>query len=274
MFDAFYALLFGAVQGITEFFPISSSAHLLFLHRVIPLSFANELAFDVALHVGTLGALLLVFWKDIARYSIAFFRWATKRSIGADADLRMAWWLLLGTVPAVVVGVVAGNVIESVLRSTLLAAVVLVGVGLLFFPAEKLATKARSLEHLTWKDALVIGCAQALALVPGVSRSGITLLAGFGRGMTREAAARFSFLLAIPVVFVAGIKEGYTLLQTGVVHEDIAALVVGLVSSLVVGFIVIRYFLRFVRTHTLLPFAWYRIVAGVFVLGIIAMQLF
>lgn len=272
MFDAFYAVLYGAVQGITEFFPVSSSAHLLFLHRVIPLSFVNELAFDVALHIGTLGALVLVFWKDIARYSIAFFRGVTKRGAPRDSDWRMAWWLILGTIPAGVVGLVGGSTIESVFRSSLLAALVLIGVGALFFPVEKLAAKTRNLEHLTWKDSLLIGCAQALALIPGVSRSGITLLTGFARGMTREAAARFSFLLAIPIVFFAGVKEVWDVAHAGLAHEDILPLVVGFITSTVVGFLVIKYFLRFVRTRTLLPFAWYRIALGLGVLVVIALE--
>jgi len=263
MIDQLYAFLYGVVQAITEFLPISSSGHLLLLHEVLPVSFSNELAFDVALHVGTLCALVAVFYRDIAKYSIALVRSFSKWELKTDPDQRVAWWIVVGTIPAAVIGAFAGDSIETFFRSPFLVAWLLIGVGALFFPIEKLSAKTKSLEGMSRFDAVLIGCAQVLAFIPGVSRSGITMLTAFGRGMTREAAARFSFLLSIPIVFLAGAKNGYDVVQSGITGTEALTMAIGLIGAAVAGIVVIKYFLKFVRNHTLIPFAWYRIALGV-----------
>ncbi|MFC1687401.1 undecaprenyl-diphosphate phosphatase [Patescibacteria group bacterium] len=273
MLDIIYSLFFGAIQGITEFFPISSSGHLVLFHEVVPLTLGDSLAFDVALHVGTLGALVLVFRKEITLYSIAFFRSFSKWNVREDVNQRISWFLVLATIPSIIVGLLANDIIESLFRNTLLVAILLIGVGLLFFPIEKLSRKNRSIKNLTFKDALWIGLAQVLAFMPGVSRSGITLLVGFGRDLTREAAARFSFLLAIPIVFIAGAKKVYDLTQVSITSSELISLAIGFVASLLVGFAVIKYFLRFVRNHSLIPFAWYRIALGAAVIVLLILNL-
>ncbi|HCM67570.1 MAG: undecaprenyl-diphosphatase UppP [Candidatus Kerfeldbacteria bacterium RIFCSPLOWO2_01_FULL_48_11] len=274
MFDILYSLLYGIVQAATEFFPVSSSGHLVLLHEVIHLDIADNLAFDVALHLGTLAALILVFWKDISNYSIAFFASFSKWNFTGDADQRLSWLIIAGTVPALVIGVLIAESADSLLRSPLLVATLLIGVGMLFFPVEKLSSKSRDLSALSLKDAIWIGIAQVLAFIPGVSRSGSTLLMGLGRGMTREAAARFSFLLAIPVIFIAGAKKMYDLFQAGIVSSEIGMLIAGFIASMVVGFAVIKYFLKFVKKHSLIPFAWYRIAVGLLTLVIIVVKFF
>lgn len=267
MIDVLISIVYGIVQAATEFFPVSSSGHLVLLHRFLPLSAGGDLAFDVALHLGTLAALISVFYRDVRGYSIAFFKSFTNWDVRNDPQQRLSWYLVVGTIPALVIGIVIGDVAESLLRSTFLVAFLLISVGLLFFPVEKLSKKNRSLEDLTLRDILWIGAAQALAFIPGVSRSGITLLTGFGRGLTREAAARYSFLLAIPVTFLAGIKGIIDLASAGITSQQLGVVAVGLVTSCVVGIAVIRFFLTFVRTRTLIPFAWYRIALGVAVLA-------
>ncbi|MFH1235414.1 MAG: undecaprenyl-diphosphatase UppP [Parcubacteria group bacterium] len=274
MFDILYSLLYGIVQAATEFFPISSSGHLVLLHEVIHLDIADNLAFDVALHLGTLAALILVFWKDISHYSIAFFASFSKWNFTGDTDQRLSWLIIAGTVPALVIGVLIAESADSLLRSPLLVAILLIGVGMLFFPVEKLSSKSRDLSAISLKDAIWIGVAQVLAFIPGVSRSGSTLLMGLGRGMTREAAARFSFLLAIPVIFIAGAKKMYDLFQAGIVSSEIGILIAGFIASMVVGFAVIKYFLKFVKKHSLIPFAWYRIAVGVLTLAIIVVKFY
>lgn len=251
--NIFLAMLFGLVQGLTEFIPISSSGHLLLMHRVFGTG-GNELAFDVALHFGTLLALIAYFYKDLWQLFLGL--------LGKNNQKKLAWLLVLATVPAVIVGMILQDAAESTFRSAGLVATTMLLAGLLMFLAEYVAKRyktQRDLSHVTVKEALAVGAAQAVALVPGVSRSGATITTGLFVGMERVAATRFSFLLGIPITAGAIAKvmlDGDTLSQ---VSAERAIFVAGVLSACVGGILAIRFMLRYLAKHSLAVFAWYRI---------------
>ena len=250
------AIILGLVQGLTEFIPVSSSGHLIIAHELMGIS-ETGLAFDVALHLGTLLALLAFFNKDIVNLAVALFR--------RTEQTRLAWLLAAGTLPAVVGGVLLQDLAESSFRSIRLVAVNLIVVGAIMLLAERLAARRAEptpLAQTSWRQAMLIGTAQAVALIPGVSRSGSTISAGLFAGLSRLAAARFSFLLAIPITFGALLKvllEASTITQ---VQQETGVFVVGIVTAFVSGLLAIRFLLRFVAKHSLAVFAYYRFVLG------------
>jgi undecaprenyl-diphosphatase len=221
--DILQAIWLGVLQGLTEFLPISSSAHLILMRFWFGWEIGDpqaELVFDVALHVGTLTAIVVYFWRDLARIAGAAFSTDPERAI----DKRLAWGIALGCVPAALVGALFEDTIEEVFRSQFaLIAGLLIGIGLLMAVVDRLGRKERSLESVGIVDALLIGVAQSLALVPGFSRSGITIVAGLMLGLQREAAARFSFLLATPITFGAAVWSFRNLFKGGVPAEMIRA---------------------------------------------------
>jgi undecaprenyl-diphosphatase len=250
--DLLQSIVLGVVQGLTEFLPISSSGHL----AVLPWMFGWRdpgLTFDVALHAGTLVALLLYFWKD----------W-----LGILARWRqpLLWLLIVGCIPAGIVGYKFDEYFETVFRSPALIAVLMIAMGFLLLAAERLGKKIRAMETVGLRDTLIIGCAQALALMPGVSRSGITITAGLFTGLTREAAARFSFLLSTPIVAGAALLKLKHVATGGIPSGEYASFVIGTVTAAVVGFLAIKYLLQFLQKHTLYVFVWYRFVFGIMIL--------
>jgi undecaprenyl-diphosphatase len=249
------AALLGVVQGLTEFLPVSSSAHLIFARLFF--GFDGDkfgLAFDVACHVGTLIAVLIYFRTEIARLVAALPRLFDLR----DPEARLIWLLVIGTLPAVVVGLLFKHRIEDELRTPAIAASMLAAGGLLFFVAEALGSKTRPESSLTFGEAALIGCAQALALVPGVSRSGATITAALFIGLRRAEAARFIFLLAIPAILGAAASEAPKLLKAGL--GDTASLfLIGVVTSAIVGYAAVKFFIRYLGNHSLAVFAWYRL---------------
>ncbi len=263
MIDILYSIVLGAVQGLTEFLPISSSGHLIVLHDILRFGFADNLSFDVALHLGTLAALLIYFWRDVRRYIVAFVRSFANFQVRTNVEQRLAWLIVIGTIPAAVVGYFWGDIIEAVVRSLGLVAVTLILVGILFFAVERLARRRKGLEELTWGNAIAVGIAQAAALIPGVSRSGATILAGMTLGLSRRTAARFSFLLSIPIVFAAGAKTMLDAVQEGIASSEWALMAVGFITSAVVGYLVIRWLLKFLGNHRLDVFGYYRIALGI-----------
>ncbi len=271
--DYIIAIIFGAVQGLTEFIPVSSSGHLVILHTFFP-SFgtADEVAFDVSLHVGTLFALLIFFWKDIFLYAKAWFtslpllfRKETRHSV--TTDQRLSWSIFLAIIPAGVVGFFFENWIEAIFRSPLVVITMLIVVAFLFLYIERFGTDyfQRDIEEIRWKDALFVGSMQVLALVPGTSRSGITISAGMITRLKRETAARFSFLVSLPLIAAAGLKKGIDLVIVGIGPGELPMLIIGVVSSALIGYIAIASLLRFLSKHTLKVFAWYRIALAIFV---------
>jgi len=252
-----YSMIAGIVQGLTEFLPVSSSGHLVLFHDILKFDFFDNVLFDVAMHLATLVALVVFFRKDIVRLARGFGRSLGRRDLRNDPDQRLPWLILLGTVPAVAAGYLFESFVGGALRRPGVVAVALAVVAGLLFAVEKIAVKKRTLADMTAADATVIGIAQAAALIPGVSRSGITLAAGLGRKLTRPDAARFSFLLSIPTVFGAAVKKGLEIGHAS--GADWAVLAVGFGAALLSGLLAIRFFMKFVGRHSLRVFAWYRL---------------
>jgi len=263
------AIIMGIIQGLTEFLPISSSGHLLVVPHIAGWDdpFITSLAFTVMLHVGTLVALFAYFWRDWARLVPAGLATLRDRSFRGDPDRKLAWLIAATLPPAVVVGVTLNDFFEEQVRQELLVALTLViGAGILW-TADRLGRQTKPLDGLGFGAAFGIGCAQAIALVPGISRSGISISAGLFAGLTREGAARFSFLMATPITLGAVIWEFRKLLsgESGV-PVDAGILVAGMLAAAAAGFVAIAVLLRYLRNHRMTIFVVYRLVlAGVVV---------
>ncbi len=258
------ALILGLVQGLTEFIPVSSSGHLVIMHRVLGIS-TTGLGFDVALHVGTLAALLVYFHKDLINLALALFR--------KSQQTRLAILLVVATLPAVVAGMLLESAAETTFRSVKLVSVALLLMAFVMFAAEKYSARRRtrtSIERVGFGQAVTMGTAQAVALIPGVSRSGVTITAGLFSGMERVAATRFSFLLAIPITLGAAAK---VMVSHGTWHQvqsERAVFIVGVATAFLSGIFAIRFLLRYLSRHSLAFFAYYRIVLAIIVLLTIA----
>lgn len=263
------AALLGVVQGLTEFLPVSSSAHLILARAFFGWNDSGfGLAFDVATHVGTLLAILVYFREDILGMASALPRIFA----GADPDARRLRHIVIGTVPVVIVGALFADAIEARTRTPEVAAVTLAVGALLFFAVERWATQWRQDDRgMGAVQALTFGIAQATALVPGVSRSGSTIIAGMTMGYTRAAAARFGFLLGIPAILAAAAKEALEFRHTGLAPGDATLFLVGGVTAFVVGYLTVRFFMRYLASHSLAVFAWYRLaLAGAVVVWALA----
>ncbi len=256
------AIVLGIVQGLTEFLPVSSSGHLIVIPALLGWHdpFIQSLAFSVMLHVATLLALLLYFQADWRRLIPAGLAAIRDRSFRGDPDRKLAWLLAASTIPAVIAGVLLNDVIENGFREPRLVAVTLVIGAAILWLADRLGSRTRTIEGLTFPIALGIGAAQALALVPGISRAGISISAGLFAGLSREAAARFAFLMATPITFGAGIWE-FRKIVTGEAGVDLplVPLAAGMLASLIAGLLAIAVTLRFLRTHSVGVFVIYRI---------------
>lgn len=270
--DLYQAVILALVQALTEFLPISSSAHLVLVRWFLGWDDPG-LAFDVALHFGTLLALAAYFARTWVRVvGLAVGRQVLKPDPDhPDRDLYAAphllWFLAASTVPAAVAGLALQDIIEAHLRSPVVIGWMLVAVGIVIWWAERSGRLQQGLDGLPFRGAMLIGCAQALALVPGTSRAGITIAAGLFLGLTRPAAARFSFLLAMPIVLGAAVKTGADLLGTAQPpSSELVPLAVGVAVSAVAGYAVIAGFLRYLQTSTMAPFVYYRLAFGIIVL--------
>lgn len=257
------AIVLGVVQGLTEFIPVSSTAHLKIIPQIFGWqAFAENQAFDVSLHLGTLLALLAVFWPEVVRLWQGFWGSVAARRIDTE-DRRLAWFVLATAVPGGIAGVFLEKKVEAVFGTLPYMTVAIIGFALIMWASDYLGRKSRSMESLTWLDAVLVGCSQALALFPGVSRSGATMVTGIFRGMTRETAARFSFLASIPLIAGAVLYEGWKLhKQPELLHGLLGAYAAGVVASLVVGYLSIRFLLNFLKTNTFFPFVAYRLALG------------
>jgi undecaprenyl-diphosphatase len=254
------AALLGVIQGLTEFLPVSSSAHLILARAFFGWDADRfGLAFDVACHVGTLVAVLVYFRTEIAAMVRALPRLRSLAGPSPDPDAWLAFLIVIGTVPAVVVGLLFDDLIERHLRRPELAAFTLAVVALGFFLVERHGAKRRDQASLGVADALVIGCAQAAALVPGVSRSGATITAAMALGMRRDESARFVFLLGVPAILGAALKEGLPLAWHGLPPGEGQLFLVGIATSAVVGYLAVRFFIGYLSGHSLAAFAWYRL---------------
>jgi undecaprenyl-diphosphatase len=264
--DLMHALVLAIVQGLTEFLPISSSGHLVLVP--VFLGWRDQgLAFDVAVHFGTLAAVLFYFRHELwpmTRDAIATLRGGQRTR---ESDL--AWWVVIGTVPTVIFGALFAGQIGTLLRSPLVIAATMAGFGVLLWIADARGARDREEDQIGWRDALVIGLAQALALVPGTSRSGITITAALFLGLKRQAAARFSFLLSIPVILAAITYELVKLLGDPE-PADWAALAIGALASGVVAYLTIRGFIALLGRMGMAPFAVYRLLLAAVIVWVYA----
>ncbi|HJV36620.1 undecaprenyl-diphosphatase UppP [Geomonas sp.] len=255
-----HAAVLGAVQGLTEVLPISSSAHLILIPKFLKWP-ESGLTFDVALHLGTFIALALYFWRDILELTGNFFS-ALHGGINTPAK-RMPFYIIAATIPAALVGKTLEGPIEETFRnSPATIAMFLITFGLVLAFADTAGAKRWRMDRITLKIALLIGLAQCLALIPGVSRSGITITAALLLGFHREAAARFSFLISLPIVAGAAILKVGHLAKSGIPAGEGVPLAIGIVTSAVVGFLSVAFLLKLVQRDSLYPFVWYRLVAG------------
>ena len=278
------AIVLGIVQGLTEFLPISSSAHLL----IVPWLFGWEapgLAFDAALHLGTLLAVLVYFAREFWGLALAIPTALRRPGIAvaaADAtddrsrNARLLWLIVIGSLPAAIAGLLFEDRIDAAFhgdnqtRAVVIVAIAMMALGLVLFLAERRARHERPLGDVRWADALIIGVAQAMALMPGVSRSGATITAGLFRGIRRADAARFSFLLGTPLILGAGLLGLKDLLDTGLAGRELAVAASGLVASALSGFFAIWGLLRFLQRSSTVVFVAYRLVVGAALLIAIA----
>ena len=257
--EIFQAVILGLVQGLGEFLPISSSAHLV----LVPWLFNWEdpgLTFDIALHIGTLLAVAIYFWRDWSQL-------ITKGVTNARSrEGRLFWYLALATIPGAMIGLLLEEKAETIFRNPVLIAIMLIVLGIVLYWVDRKSAKKIEAENISLKTSFLIGLSQALAIIPGVSRSGITMTTGLFLGLTREGAARFSFLLSAPIIFGAAIvKLPHIIANPTVITTNF---IVGMVVSFVSGIASIGFLLRYLQTKTFLPFAWYRFILGAVILAV------
>ena len=266
MIELIEALLLGVVQGLTEFLLVSSSGHLLLAQYFLGLDQERfGLTFDAAIHTGTVLAVVSFFWRDLTRMTLAFFR-SLPRPDFAEADQRMAYLVMVATVPAALIGYFFEAFFETAVRSPWLVIFNLVLIGVLFIIAEAVGGKNRQASKLSFREAIGVGVAQAAALVPGVSRSGATMTLGLFLGLRREEAARFSFLMSVPITAAAAGLSLAEMSSEGLDGHQALLFLGGSVSSAVVGYLAIRFLLRFLVHHSLRVFAYYRFAVAAVVL--------
>jgi undecaprenyl-diphosphatase len=267
------ALLLGIVQGLTEFLPISSSGHLILVPWLQDYTFLQEnpefnKTFDVALHIGTLVAVLSYFRADLVKITRAFFKTLRTRSIG-HGDERLAWVIIIGTIPAVVVGALGSSYIDEYLGEPWMIALELIFFGLVLAHADR-RPQEEDVEHVSLRHGLYIGLAQVLAFAPGASRSGVTITMGRYLRLTRDAAARVSFLIGIPAIAGAGVVKGYDSIQNGLPDGVVGPMIVGTIAAGVSGYLAIAGLLSYVRSNSYDAFVVFRVMVGLAVLILIA----
>jgi len=267
--DFLNAVILGFVQGLTEFLPISSSAHLRILGEFLPGASDPGAAFTAITQLGTETAVVVFFWRDIVRIISRWARSLTGSVPRNDPDARMGWLIIVGSIPIVILGYIFQDAIETTLRSLWIVAATLIGFGILLGIADRVGAKNRRLKDLTVGHGIVFGLAQALALIPGVSRSGGTITAGLFMGYERRAAARYSFLLAIPAVFGSGLFQVAKSFNEPSVYGPLETAVATLIAF-VVGLVVIAFFMSYISRRSFLPFVIYRIALGAVLIVLLA----
>lgn len=262
------AIILGVVQGLTEFLPVSSTAHLVLFPIFLGWK-PNGLAFDVALHIGTLVAVFGYFRKDLLAILKGGLRSLRKPDLAGDPDQRMAWFLVVSCLPAVAAGLFFEDQVKTVLRHPLVIGVAMLVFSIVLLLAERVGARAKDLRSMGWREALMVGFAQALAIIPGASRSGVTMTAGLFGGLEREAAARFSFLLGSPIILGAAILEGRHLLEDPNLSWSVVG--AGILASGVSGYMCIRFLLRYLRENSTMVFIVYRLVVGAILVALAVM---
>ncbi|MBB4735246.1 undecaprenyl-diphosphatase [Micrococcus cohnii] len=260
------AIILGLVQGLTEFLPISSSAHLRIVGEFLPSGDDPGAAFTAITQLGTELAVLIYFWQDISRIIARWFQACLGKLPHSDPDVRMGWLIIIGSLPIAILGLLLEDWIDSEFRSLWITATMLIVFAILLAVADKKGRQHRPLKELTVKHGILYGFAQALALIPGVSRSGGTITAGLAMGYTREAATRYAFLLAVPAVFASGLyKLAKALTDSGAAEAAPYGMGETLLATVIafgVGYAVIAWLMKFISSNSYMPFVWYRIVLG------------
>lgn len=264
----FQAIILGIVQGLTEFIPVSSSGHLVLVPHILGWEFSRSQAFifDVLVQWGTLFAVFIYFWKDLSTIATAFARGVVQGKPLAAPDSRMGWYIIVATVPAVVAGLLGKDMIEHAFASPKMTGFFLLGTAVLLVVAETVGHRNRSMEQITWKDGLWVGFFQLLALLPGISRSGATIAGGMTRHLDRSSAARFSFLMSVPIMLGAGVLAFKDLAELPAAGDFLLPLLIGFLAALVSGYIAIRWLIAYLSKHSLYLFAVYCTILGLIVI--------
>lgn len=256
------AIILGLVQGLTEFLPVSSSGHIRIVSQFLPNTSDPGAAFTAITQLGTETAVLVFFWRDIVRIIKNWFGSLTGKVDKKDPDARMGWFIIIGSLPIGILGVLLKDHIESTFRSLWIVATMLIVFAIFIAIADRVGKEQRKLEDLNIKHGLLFGLAQSLALIPGVSRSGGTIMAGLLMGYTREAAARYSFLLAVPAVFASGLLETYSSVSDGFGYYGPGSTLLATVVAFVSGLLMIGWFMKYISNNSFGIFVWYRITVG------------
>ena len=264
----FQSFLLGIIQGLTEFIPVSSTAHLLISQKLLGIASSDTVfSFLVLVELGTLLSLVVYFWRDLWRIILATLKsiplLLKRDTAGLELDARLGWFIIIATIPALIFGYLLKSAVETLFKTPLLeAAIRLLITALILYFVEWLARRNRSLEKMTWLDSLLIGLAQVLAVFPGASRSGTTIGAGMARGFDRPSAARFAFLMSVPVMLAAGGYQSLDVLKMSGLSAFLPVIAVGCVAAAVVGWLAIRWLLGYLNKHSLYVFAAYCGVIG------------
>ena len=273
--DAFHlnymqAVLLGLLQGLTEFLPVSSTAHMAVASRLLFGQDAGA-AFSAVVQLGPIAAIIAYFRTDLVRYVQGIFRTKSPTKIAPDdLDARLGWYTLLGTIPLAIFGVLLESKIDTTFRKPSVMGVSLILLALVLLVAERMGKRNKTLEQMTFKESQAIGWAQALSLIPGASRSGVTITAGLFQGLDRESAARFSFLLSIPAITAAGLYKLIKVMKGSGIGSDIGPYLIGAIVAGLFAYVVVRWFLGYMKEHSTSGFIIYRIVLGIALLGLVA----
>ncbi len=263
--NALHALVLGIIQGLTEFLPVSSSGHLVLVPWILGWE-APKLVFDTTVHWGTLLAVVVYFWKDLVNLIVAGWKGLVKFSL-ADPEARLAWGIVVATIPGALAGALLDKWFESLFQKPMYVGAALLVTASILFLSEKIGHRTRDTGSINWLDAILIGTAQAFAIIPGISRSGTTMSTGLARNLKRDVAARYSFLLSIPIIFGAGLFKLKDLAETGVTENEATVLIVGFVAAAISGYLAIDFLMKFVRSKPFYVFAAYCFLAGIFALA-------
>jgi undecaprenyl-diphosphatase len=264
----YQAIVLAVIQGLTEFLPVSSTAHLALVPQLFHWADPG-LGFDVALHVGTLAAVLIYFFRDWVQVVVNGIGFSYRGSKPDENSRALLWYLVVGTIPAGLAGLKFQKYAEHAWRSPYIIGAMLIGVAIIMYLSDKTGAEKNGLDQMSWFDVIMIGVGQAFAIIPGVSRSGITIAAARFRHFNREASARFSFLLSTPVIGAAALKDAWDLHKAGGIPPEMKLpYLAGVLVSAIVGLIVIAFFLYYLRRHSLSVFVGYRIVFGIIVIAL------
>jgi undecaprenyl-diphosphatase len=267
------AIILGIVQGLTEFLPVSSSAHLVIVPFLLGWNIPQEqvFVFDVLVQLGTLLAVIVYFWKDLLAILTGFVRAVLSGKPFGSPDARMGWYLILATIPAGIFGLLVKDLVEQAFSSPAVTAIFLFITAALLLLSERMGKRTRSLDQMNWKDALWIGAAQAFSVFPGISRSGSTMAGGISRDFERPAAARFAFLMAIPIMLAAGLLAAVDLASVPNLGSFLPIIAAGFITAAIVGYLSIRWLLAYLMRHSLNVFAYYCIAIAILTLAVYAL---